>query len=57
MMPAFALLTRPACDEPEQPEHKGDRRRFLIWALMIGAVPPERVTERIVAEVAEAVGE
>lgn len=29
-----------------------NRRRFLIWALMIGAVPPERVTERILAELA-----
>jgi hypothetical protein len=27
-----------------------DRRRFLMWALSIGAVPPERVVERIVAE-------
>ena len=35
----------------EQPEHNGDRRRFLVWALMLGAVPPERVVERIVAEV------
>jgi len=37
--------------EPEQPEHNGDRRRFLVWALMLGAIPPERVVERIVAEV------
>ena len=35
----------------EQPEHGNDRRRFLVWALMLGAVPPERVVERIVAEV------
>lgn len=27
------------------------RRTFLIWALSIGAIPPERVTERIVAEI------
>lgn len=26
-------------------------RRFLIWPLMAGYVPPQRVVERIVAEV------
>jgi len=35
---------------PEAPEHRGERRAFLIWACMIGAVPPSRVVERIVAE-------
>jgi hypothetical protein len=35
----------------EEPEHRNERRRFLIWALMVGAVPPQRVTERIVPEV------
>jgi hypothetical protein len=35
----------------EQPEHGNDRRRFLVWALMLGAVPPERVVERVIAEV------
>ena len=25
--------------QPEQPEHRGDRRRFLIWAPMLGAMP------------------
>ncbi len=35
----------------QEPEHRNDRRRFLIWALMIGAVPPQRVTERVLAEV------
>ena len=45
--------TRAANDEQEEPEHRNDRRRFLIWALMIGAVPPQRVTERVVAEVSE----
>ena len=34
----------------EQPEHHGDRRRFLVWACMLGVVKPERVVERIVAE-------
>jgi hypothetical protein len=38
---------------PEPPEHQNDRRRFLVWALMVGAVKPERLTERIVAEVDE----
>jgi hypothetical protein len=28
-----------------------DRRAFLIWACMIGVVPPERVVERVVAEI------
>ena len=40
--------TRPT---QEQPEHRSERRRFLIWALMLGAVPPQRVTDRIVREV------
>jgi hypothetical protein len=31
------------------------RRRFLIWACMAGYVGPERVTERILAELASAV--
>lgn len=30
-----------------------DRRKFLIWAAMCGCVGPERVTERILAELAE----
>ena len=34
-----------------EPEHRNDRRRFLIWALMAGYTKPERVVERIVAEV------
>lgn len=40
-------------DQPEPPElpQFRNRRAFLIWALMIGAVPPQRVVERIVAEV------
>ena len=35
----------------ETPEHRNERRRFLIFALMAGLVPPERVTERIVSEI------
>ena len=34
-----------------QPEHRSERRRFLIWAYMAGLVQPERVTERILAEI------
>ncbi len=30
-----------------------DRRAFLCWALMLGLVPPERVVERVVAELEE----
>jgi hypothetical protein len=48
-----ASADRNAVDQraQEQPEHRSERRRFLIWALMIGAVPPERVVERVVREV------
>lgn len=42
--------TAPPADV-EPPEHRGERRAFLIWCLMVGAVKPERVVERIVAEV------
>jgi len=35
----------------EEPEHRGDRRRFLVWAVLCGFAPPERLTERIVADV------
>jgi len=35
---------------PEQPEHRNDRRRFLIWACMAGLVKPDRVTEQILQE-------
>ena len=37
--------------QPEQPEHDGDKRKFLIWACMLGAILPQRVVERVVAEV------
>jgi hypothetical protein len=36
---------------PEDFEHHGDRRRFLIWCLMAGFTTPEVVAERIVAEI------
>jgi hypothetical protein len=34
----------------EQPEHQGEWHRFLIYALMAGLIRPERVVERIVAD-------
>jgi hypothetical protein len=34
----------------EPPDHRNDRRRFLILALMARLVPSERVPERIVGE-------
>jgi hypothetical protein len=37
----------------EGPEHGNDRRKFLIFALMLGAVPPQRVVERVIAEINE----
>jgi len=37
----------------DDPEHRGDRRRFLVWATMAGFAKPERLTERIVADVEE----
>lgn len=40
---------RVSIDEP--PEHRNDRRRFLVWAVMLGVVKPERMTERVVAEI------
>ena len=41
----------PEPGDGEQPEHRNDRRRFLIFALMAGLVKTETVTARIVAEV------
>ena len=35
----------------EEPEHRNQRRRFLVWALMLGATKPEVVVDRIVAEI------
>jgi hypothetical protein len=46
--PGDVEAARPASEEPE---HRGDRRRFLIWAAMLGIVPPERVVERVIADV------
>ena len=41
---------RPTAAQAE-PEHRNDRRRFLVWALMAGYIPPARMTERIIADV------
>lgn len=35
----------------EQPEFGNRRRAFLIAMFMLGAVPPERVVERVLADV------
>lgn len=35
----------------EEPEHRSDRRRFLVWAVLAGYVKPERLTERILDEI------
>ena len=43
---------RPASQEPpEEPEHRCDRRRFLVWATMLGVVSPARMVERVLADV------
>lgn len=47
-----AKSTTSATDRAALPQFT-DRRRFLIWALMAGYVKPERLTERIVAELEE----
>ena len=53
MIPAAERADAPIDLQPQQeaPEHRCDRRRFLVWALMAGYVKPERMTERIVAEI------
>lgn len=45
-VPNVVVDPRPA----EQPEHCGDRRRFIVWAIMAGFAQPERMTDAIVAE-------
>ena len=39
-------------DPPEAPEHRNERRAFLVWACMLGAVPPERIVERVLEDIA-----
>jgi hypothetical protein len=40
-----------AAPRDPQPEYRSSRRRFLIYAVMAGFAPPERLTERIIAEI------
>ena len=40
-----------ACAVEEQPEHRNDRRRFICWSLMLGLIPPQRLVERVIAEI------
>ena len=47
----FAQVRVDEDQAPELPEHGGERRRFLCWAVMCGFAKPERLTERIVAEI------
>lgn len=47
----FFVQIRCIDDQVEAPEHRGDRRRFLCWALMIGATSPQVVADRIVDEI------
>jgi len=49
MTAATARPVVPAAADDE-PEHRGDRRRFLVWALMLGYTKPAVVVERIVGE-------
>ena len=52
--PAARVLGLPAATgAPIEPEHGGDRRRFVIWSLMLGFIPPQRVVECVLADLAE----
>ena len=35
----------------EASEHRNERRRFLVWAVLCGFASPDRLTERIVDEI------
>jgi hypothetical protein len=35
----------------EEPEHRGDRRRFIVWAVLGGFAGSDTLTERIVSEI------
>ncbi len=37
-------------EQLEAPEHNSERRRFIVWALMLGATTPAVVSELIVAD-------
>ena len=38
-------------DDLEMPQQFRNRRAFLIWSLAMGFIPPERVTERVLADI------
>ena len=42
-----------AAATPEPPEYRGEWRRFIVAMLMLGAIPSERLTAHIVAELAK----
>jgi len=48
--PAARPVPDPVAPPADAPEHHNDRRAFLVWALMLGAIPPERVAERVLAD-------
>lgn len=48
----FAQVRRIDSAQPESPEHRNERRRFLCWAVMCGFAQPERLTDGIVVELA-----
>jgi len=35
----------------ELPEHRNDRRRFIVWAVLAGYAAPARLTEAVLNEV------
>jgi hypothetical protein len=37
--------------EGELPEHRSERRRFIVWAVLAGFAKPERLTEAVVREI------
>lgn len=49
--PTFHPATR-----QEEPEHRGERRRFIVWAAMCGYVSPDRLAERVLQDLADEAG-
>jgi len=43
--------TQGESSDPDAPRQFRSRRAFLVWAVALGLAPPQRLTERIVAEV------
>ena len=46
---ALGMAARVEPNEP--PEHGGQRRRFIVWAVLCGFAKPERLTEAVVREI------